>query len=79
MTDITLELANVTGGATAKHYSRPAQTAPAPQPAAPSRNPVTDCAMGAIVGGLFGAPLSGCVSGVRGGGGNDLLGALLSM
>lgn len=79
MTDITMELVHVTGGASAKHASRPVQKLPPPQPAAPSRNPVTDCAMGAVVGGLFGHPLAGCVSGARGGGGNDLLGALLSM
>lgn len=70
MTDISMELANVTGGA--KHVAPP-------PPAAPSRNPITDCAMGAVVGGLFGHPLSGCVAGASGGGGNDLLGALLSM
>lgn len=71
----SIELANVIGGATAKHVSHPAP----PPTVAPSRNPVTDCAMGAIVGGLFGHPISGCVAGASGGGGNDLLGALLSM
>ena len=79
MTDITMELINVTGGTTAKHYSRPAPQPSQPQPAAPSRNPITDCAMGALVGGVFGSPIAGCVAGASGGGGNDLLGALLSM
>jgi hypothetical protein len=74
MTIRTIDLDTVTGGATAKHYTRPSP------PTAPTRNPASDCAIGAIGAGMFGAsPFAGCIAGAAGGGGNSVLDALLSM
>ncbi|HEY1549614.1 MAG TPA: hypothetical protein VGG28_17420 [Kofleriaceae bacterium] len=76
MTDITSDLRSVTGGATAKHYSQPTHQ----QPTAPTRNPINDCAMGALGASMFGAsPITGCIAGAASGGGNSLLDAFMSM
>ena len=77
MNDITnIELGAVTGGATAKYVQRPLP----PQPSPYNPNPASDCVLGALGAGMWGAsPIAGCIAGATGGGGNSVLDALLSM